>query len=285
MRRLTHFVYDNTTYPITLLQDMQDNFGDTVPRTRRIVGADGGFDEFGTGPAPAEIGNIQAQLILFVTDTTQMTAKMDNLRKLARGSKGWLFMEVEDGTVRHCLARVNNISTPVSEETHSGYLIRARVAFQASDPHWYVANTEEPKWGEFVWGDFTYGGTAVANVVSGTTTDFTVTVGGTVKTLPRIVIACGAGETAQNVTIQRRVDGATVDEVTFTDTLIANDSVEIHCKTKSVQKNGTDAFDDFSFDGHPDWMRLQPGDNDIRVTMANAGDDARVSFYFDDVYV
>ena len=55
----------------------------------------------------------------------------------------------------------------------------------------------------------------------------TITAGGTVQTLPRIIIACGTGETAQNVTIQRLVDSAVVDEITFTDTLIANDEVEI----------------------------------------------------------
>lgn len=285
MRRITHFVYDDQSYAFEYLQSMQDNFGDTVPRTRRIVGADGGFDEFGTTAAPAEIGNLQGQLVLFVNDTTQMTAKVDNFRRMSRGSKGLLYMMVEDGTIRYCRARVNNISTPISEDNHSGYIIRASVTFQVSDPHWYVPNTEEPRWGEFTWGNFTYGGEATENVVTGTSTEFTITVGGTVQTLPRIVISCGTGETAQNITLQRRVDGAIVDEITFTDTLVANDEVEINCKTKSVKKNDVDAFDDFSFDGHPDWIRLQPGNNTIRVTMANAGDDASVYFYYDDKYV
>ena len=285
MRRLIGFVYDNESYTLENVQDQQDNFANVVPRTRRVIGSDGGFDEFGTSPAPAEIGNLQSQIVLWVTTESQMTAKMDSLRKISRGSKGFLYMELEDGTIRWAKARVNSISTPVSEKEHSGYVIRARLAFQLSDPHWYINNAEEPLWGQFTWGNFTYGGGASANAVSGTSTDFTITVGGTVQTLPRIVIACGAGETAENVTIQRLVDGVAEDEITFTDVLIESDSVEVDCGAKSVLKNDVSAFDDFSFDGHPDWMRLQSGDNEMRVTMANGGDDASVTFYFDDVYV
>jgi len=285
MRRLINFVQGNDSYAIENVQDQQDNFANVVPRTRRIVGSDGGFDEFGTDPAPAEIGNLQTQIVLRAKVEADMTAKVDNLRKLSRVSKGFLFMELEDGTIRWAKARVNNISTPVSEDGHSGYIIRARVAFQLSDPHWYENNTEEPLWGQFTWGNFVYGGDVTPNAVSGATTDFTVTVGGTVQVLPRILIACGGGETAENVTIQRRVDGATVDEITFTDVLIATDEVEIDCGAKSVKKNDVDAFDDFSFDGHPDWIRLQPGDNDIRVIMTNGGDEANVTIYFDNKYV
>lgn len=285
MRRITHFIHGTDTYPVENVQDQQDNFANIVPRTRRILFADGGFDEFGQSSAPAEVGNLQAQIVLRVTTKSDMTAKVDNLRKLSRDGKGFLFMEVEDGTTRWCRARVNNISTPVSEKTHSDYIIRAQVAFQVNDPHWYVTNTEDPAWGEFTWGDFTYGGTATANVVAGTSTDFVVTAGGKVKTLPRIVIACGTGETAQNITVKRLVDGSAVDEFVFTDTLIANDDVEVDCKARSVTKNGSDDYSSFSYSGHPDWLRLLPGDNDIRVTMANGGDDASVTFYFDDVYV
>ena len=285
MRRLIAFVYDNESYTLGNVQDQQDNFANVVPRTRRVIGSDGGFDEFGTSPAPAEIGNLQAQIVLRVNTQSDMTAKMDNLRKISRGSKGFLYMQMEDDTIRWAKARVNSISTPVSETTHSEYIIRARLAFQLSAPHWYVNNTEEPLWGQFTWGDFVYGGDVTSNAVSGTITGFTVTLGGTVQTLPRIVIACGAGETAENVTIQRLVDGVAEDEITFTDVLIESDSVEVDCGAKSVLKNGVNAFDDFSFDGHPDWIRLQPGDNEIRVVMANGGDDASVAFYFNDVYI
>lgn len=283
MRHPVYFVTDGVTYTITYVQDYQDNFAEVVPRTSRVVGTSGGFDSHGNDPAPAEIGNVQCQCVLTVTTLSDMTNKQDTLRALSRKPKGTLFFEMEDGTLRYCKARVNSIQTPQSETTHSEVWTKARIAWQVADPHFYTIGTETPNWGEFVWGDEIE--EPVDNVVSGTSTDFTITIGGTVQTLPRIVIVCGTGETAENVTIQRLVDDEVVEEITFTDVLTDGDSVEIDCNAKSVTKNGSDAYADFSFDGHFDWIRLQPGDNDIRVTMENVGDDATVTFYYEEVYV
>ncbi len=283
MRRLTHFVVGSVTYTLTYLQDWQDNFAEVVPRTVRTVGADGGFDSYGSDPSPAAIGNIQGNVVVTVNELTEMTAKVDALRRLSRLPKGTLFAQMEDGTVRYCKARINNIQTPQSEKNHTEVWLKAQISWQANNPHWLGVGSEYPLWGEFIWGQESE--LPPSEAVAGASTDFVLSLSGTVETLPRIVIECGTGETAENVTIQRLVDGSPVDEVSFADTLVDGDSVEIDCNTKAVTKNSVDAYDMFDYDGHPDWIRLQPGDNDIRVLMDNGGDAATVTLYYNEVYV
>jgi len=284
--RITRFVVPtdngNVEYDLQYVQDWRDNFGDVVPRTVRLPGAHGGYDEYGVDPAPGEIGNVQGTLKHKATPASAMVSWLDTLRSASRQKKGRLYMQPADETEeeRWCSARLNNLTTNHSENAHTGIMMEAKFSFQVSDPHWYKQGTEAPEWGFFVWGESHWGGTATQQAVSGVLTDLTETVsGGTVETFPRITISCNTGETAQNIVIQRLVGGVVKDQLTFTDTLVAGDAVVINCRAKSVKKNGSDAYANLTAT-RAQWFRLNPGANSIRVTMANASDQARVRFSY-----
>jgi len=286
MYRITSFVVPtdnaNTEYDLSYVQDWRDNFADAVPRTTRLPGMDGGFDEYGVDPAPGEIGNVQGTLKIKKTPPSAMVDWLDTLRSSARQRKGRLYMQPvdENESLRWCYARLNNMTTNHSESGHTGIMMEVKFSFQVSDPHWYQQGTEAPEWGFFTWGESYWGGTATAQAVSGLTTDLTETVtGGTVATLPRITITCDTGETAQNIVIQRLVSGAVKDQLTLTDTLVAGDEVVINCRKRSVLKNGSNAYSSLTAT-RAEWFRLNPGSNSIRVTMANASDAASIKLSY-----
>lgn len=288
MTTITRFKVGKLEYAFEGVQDWNDNFGDLVPRTRRLPGMDGGFDEFGDGPAPAEIGKVQINFIPIVDVRSDMTAKLDALRAIARQGKGRLFMQPADESAqeRFCFARLNNISTPHSEKKHTDLWMRAKATFQVDDPHWYTQGTEAWAWGDgTLWGTQPWGGSATPQAVSGLQTDFQITRVGNAPTRARITIACGVGQSAQDIRIQRLADGLVADEVRYNDALIAGDSLEINARESSVTLNGADAYStDFTF-LYPDWFRLLPGVNDIRVLLEGSGNAATVTIRYYEAYV
>lgn len=282
MRKITSFSARGTTYPLSNVQVYQNNFGTLVPKPRHMIGKDGGFDEGGAIPALAEIGTIQAEIVLEVIrgNLTDMTAKLNQLMKLSREIKGFLYATMEDASVRWCIARSDGISAPQTEDGQTGILLRAQIDFQVSDPHWYEQGTEAPAWGYFNWGGASWGGTAVPHVIAGTATEFTETVGGgTIKTQSRLRISCDVGQTAQNIKVQRLKDGLVVDEVLYTGTLVAGDVLDINPRRASVLLNGVDRFDNLTW-LNPKWFELEPGNNEIRVQMANSGDAANLALNY-----
>src|SRR4051812_12338329 len=88
------YIFDASTS--VFLQDWQDNFGDGVPDTRRLGGADGGFDNYLLQPFPLEVGNVRMSVILSSETVEGMTALLDGIRQMRWWGKGRLFMQPAD---------------------------------------------------------------------------------------------------------------------------------------------------------------------------------------------
>lgn len=278
---------DYYTFPDTL-QDYRDNFADVVPRTVRLPGMSGGFDQFGDDAAPGQIGKITQRLYLTADDREDMDALRDAVRRIKTWGTKLLWMQPTDPAEgeRFCWARMNNVHMPKREQDHTDLFQPVTITWQVADPFWYTRNNEAPFWGNFDWGDGSkWGGSATLQDVSGmTTTLATATNEGNAIALPRLTIYVRAGQTCTNPTIQRIVGAAVVDEVAYTGTLSAGDILEINCRGASVRLNLADAYDDLSYE-HPDWMRLLPGENTLRVLLANAGEACKVAARWYDTYV
>lgn len=281
MRRIVSFVSAGVTYPLEFLQDWQDSLAVVAPQVKRVIGLHGGFDSYGGDIAYAEIGTIQGKIVLVVQDEADMTAKLDLLRSMRAGQKGRLYMQVEDEaeSIRFALARVDEIQNPQSEKGHTGFWLKAQVSFQVNDPFWYTQGTESAAWGFFSWGNATWGGSAIPHAVSGTSSEFIETAGGSVDTPVRIQVQCGVGETAENITLQRLVDGEVVEAVSYAGVLIEGDELEINARELRVTLNTADVFDNLSILNNR-WLSVEPGDNTIRVLMDNAGDAASVTLRY-----
>lgn len=240
-------------------------FGDLVVNTDRLPGADGGFDTYHYNAAPASVGALMVQWYLDAERMVDMQGMIDAVNGLARLGKRKLYYQPEgDYEERWCWARLNNI--PLTLRAENGLVLQdMRTMFQVPDPHWYHDEESE------------------AIAASGTSTDGTVTNDGNVIALPRIVIACGTGQTCENPVIRRIVGSDIEDQVAYTGILTASDELIIDAEAKAVTLNGADAYA-----GNPathwDWFRLTPGGNTVRVIFDNGGDAATVTVYWKDTW-
>jgi len=265
--------FGSYTFPSKLVQ-LDSNFGDGVPRTQRLPGMDGGYDEFGDDPAPTEIGRITLRLRVaqdgmdLAAQGTAMQALRDGLRALVGLGRQVLTVEPSGGTAtRWTYARANYVQTNEKMPAISDRLSDFTIDLQCADPHWYSDNAGS--------------GTAVA--AAGTATDFTLTNGGNARTVPVVALVAGTAALPNGVTL-RRLDGTAVkDQVAFAGTVAAGGTLVIDARALAVTLNGADAYGTaFAYD-HPAWLRLLPGDNDYRIVLG-AGEAATVTWTWDDAW-
>src|SRR5687768_4199120 len=97
------------TFPTTQSQ-LRDNFSDMVPRTTRIPGADGGFDQFGEEKAPSEIGSVSVSFEQYADSNEDLQTKRDLVRAMAAWGVCTLHKDCGAEGTRYCSARVNSIT-------------------------------------------------------------------------------------------------------------------------------------------------------------------------------
>lgn len=275
------------TRDFVFLQDYSDNFSDLVNRVVRVPGVSGGFDEYGDDPTPQEIGQLSQRLILKSPTREGMEVLRDEIKAMQRWGKLWLYMRPSNPAlpVRKCRARINNIQISKQEQGHTDLHQRVSLTFQVPFPVWFTDGTEPLIWG----GGGTWGGGGIWGGTSGFTasgveTDEVITISGNAVVQPRIVIECDASQTCEDPTIQTIVGGEVVDEVSYTGTLGNNDSLEINCRALSVLLNGNNAYSSTFDFNDPSWIRLYQGDNTVRVTFANSGDEATIRMFYNEGY-
>lgn len=264
--------FDDYIFPAQT--EFSTNFGDVLLRSVRLPGRDGGFDPYGAAQAPKEVGNIRTAFWLQAATPAIMRGLVDEVYGLIAKGRKRLYIDPQDGSgQRYATAKVNNISIAEAVREVPHRLQRVELNFQAVEPYWIGTGASTPTWGGgFTWGGGTaWGGSAPTYSASGTSTDITVTNEGSAPTHARITLTVGAGDSVQNPVIRRIVDGATVDEVSYTGTLTAGDVLDIRGRSSRVLLNGSAAYANFSFTrGH--WIMLEPGANTLRFIFDNAGD-------------
>jgi hypothetical protein len=243
-----------------------NNFGDTVPRTTRLPGMSGGFDEYGDDAAAHEIGRVTVRFWLHADTPAAMQGKRDAVRAMARYGRATLTTLDDYGVQRSTKARVNSIQMPDDVIARAQRTQQVTVDFQVALPRWYSTASSSP----------------VTTACSGTATDFTITNNGNADALPIITIDPGATLTS-GVKVQRIVSATVVDEVDYDASLVASDLLVINCQSLTVQKNSTDAYGTTFTALHPAWLRLLPGANSLRVVLVGA-ETASVAIAFDDTW-
>lgn len=277
------------TFDTTQQISLRDNFRNTMPRTKQLPGLAGGYDEYGDDPAPAEVGNVQ--VVFWVQGDGP--AAMETLKGQFSAMKAWgrkkLWKQpAGGGSLRFCEARINSIDFTEAARDVPHKRLRVQVNFQA-DPMWHGLGTYA---GGFFWGDgttwgsgATWGGTPVTQNVTGTENSFSVTPGGNDLTYPRFRIIIPAGESAENIRLQRVLNGRVVDQIRYSGTLSAGDVLDVDCRAYRVKLNGVSGYSSAFSVTSAAWFRLRGGvSNTIRVLMANAGDEADIQIKYFDVY-
>lgn len=271
---LHRFVAGGNTYNFDMpLTAYSDNFADAVTRTTRQPGVDGGFDEYLGDVAAREIGTIRQGLTLQSETKEGLSALRDDLRAMLQWGKGYLYYRPSDYPTdpeRRVYCRVSNIPMSRDEsDARDSYWQRATVIFQASYPGWERAVTLN---------QFTH---------TGLSTDVTLNNAGNAIALARVEVSLALGDSITTFFRVRRVDGSdnVLGEFYYPNALTEDDLLVIDANSSSLTLNGDDAYSSNVTFKHPDWIRLLPGDNTIRVMSGGGGNSASVTVQYRSAYI
>ncbi len=279
MATVLRFEANQQTYTFTNVQTVLDNFRDLVARIVRMPGADGGFNEYGSGRPASAIGTVQVSFIIRSNTKVGMEALRDDAKEMADWGEGALFKQPSDSSddERFCTATINAITMTDRPANQTEFQQPGQAIFSVPHPYWLTKGNGILWGGGELWGAATaiWGGAAIINA-TGRSTSGSATNNGKATTWPNISVTIPAGQLMTEIEIQRIKNGAVIDAVRFTDSLEAADQLVINTLKKSVTVNGEDKFTT-AFDFlRPDWFRLEPGSNTIEVLMGKTTDQADV---------
>ncbi len=276
--------FGDYTFPGTDL-NFSPNFGDVVPRTGRLPGVDGGYDEYGSMPAPGEVGNITLSFKLVTRQRSAMPALRDEVLALLNMGKQVLRWTPEgEDTFRFCWARVNNIRIAQQPSKQTGLSQSVVISFQVSAPTWQ----SYPHTGLWFWdGTYNFDGTKSFlglpqhNLTAGT--EFTITNNGTAPIFPILNFECRQstvlrlGVWAESFGLQRiSTSGAILDAFIWSGQLkwlnshTNSNHLVVNCRAYTVVHEDNDVGNINSFANfwsqRAQFFRFEPGENLIRVT-------------------
>lgn len=249
------------------------NFSDVVPQTARVLGARGGFNQYGRGVAPpTAVGTASYTYWLHFNDLGDAIAKRDALMAMSDWGLQRLYMRPQDtGEVRYCWAMVNNSPANFNARDVPWRRLRITITWHVPDPHWYrlpyaVARLDE---GHTLSSGLQVAGASKHDLTGPTTIDLTV--GGTARALPTIWVDAGATGAVSGLEIVRR-DRDTLREthrVKFNETLGNLDRLRVDCAAQNVVYEKADTG---NIDGwyalersHGNILELLPGTNRLEI--------------------
>lgn len=264
---------------------LRDNFRNVVPRTSRLPGVSGGFDELGLNAGPTEVGVVQTFFWVHADSAEEMERSLQSVAAMASWGVKRLFKQPVDPAEgpRYCDARVSSVewSSNASDQPHKRQ--RVQINYQVANPVWLGRGTESVAWGEGVlWGSgAAWGGGAPSFAVSGIQNDFSFSVGGNATTYPRLEILSGG---LTDIRVQRLVEGVVVDEVRYATVIPDGQRLVVNARSLAVTLDGADAYGAHFSAQNAGWFRLEAGLNDVRVLMANPGDNCTIYFRYFEAY-
>lgn len=257
------------TFPTDAQVSYSDNFASLVTKTVRLAGVNGGFSNLGMGRGLSPIGTVRADIWLTFNDYADATDKMTSLRQMADWGVQPLYRRQLSGVEQFCFARVTDIQIQQNVINVPHERMKIPVTFEVSDPFWY-----RPVSGfGFLWDD----GTHLWDDGSKWDSDNTYTVNssltqsftnpGNTYTLPHLFLTNASGSNVGDIQVQTIVDGAVEDQFNYSAPLATATYLDVDPVRRrvTVGPTGTNALDDFTA-FTPDWIRLRPGTNSVKVT-------------------
>jgi hypothetical protein len=189
---------------------------------------------------------------------------------------------------RFCWALINNIRMAERKEGQTDFRQPVTVDFQVPYPRWeygqYLPWTlgDGSKLGDT---GLKIGGGGLEIAASGELTEETVTNLGNAEALVAIAFKPGTHDSCERPTIQRWINNSVVDQVSWTG-LVGGDSELFICgKRRLITYNGAGLlYGSFDYE-HPDFFRLAPGENTIKIKFLNAIDAATVTLWYAHTWV
>jgi hypothetical protein len=256
------------TFPVGKQISYSDNFASLVTKTVRLAGVNGGFSNLGGGRGLSPIGTVRADVWLIFPTTTEAVDYINALDQMVDWGLQPLFRQPLYGAEQLCFARITDIQR--NQDVHNRPDVRQKVTvvFEVPDPFWYrTVSGAGILWdGGALWDDGSIWDATTGYLVSGSAT-WPFTNNGNYYTLPRLSLVNASGSSVGDIRVQRIVDGVAEDDCIYlanlaTATYLDIDPARLRVRVGPV---GTDALDHFEAKS-PDWLRLNPGSNSLKVT-------------------
>lgn len=266
------------TFPTDAQVSYSDNFASLVTKTVRLAGVNGGFSNLGSGRGLSPIGTVRADVWLTFTDNIDATDKVNSLRQMADWGLQPLWRKPLNGPEQFCMARITDI--PKQEDVHNlpHKRMKIPVTFEVPDPFWQRVPYGAADLGIVLWDDgvtqwdggSNWDGSAGYSIGANATWSFSNN--GNAFSLARLMLTNASGNTVRNIRVQRVVDGVTEDEFYYTADLLTGTYLDVDAFRQRVAIGpvGTNALDNFVAKT-PDWLRILPGSNSIKITTSGTG--------------
>lgn len=270
---------------------LSNNFSDVVPQTARILGASGGFNQYGRSAPPTSIGTISYTYWLYFDNTADAIVKRDALM----AASGWglqrLYVKPQNGDdVRYTRALVNNSTANFNAADLNHRRMRVTITFHVPDPHWYRLPVDAPvlDTGMVLDDGHTLPTWPTSYDVSSATTQ-NITISGSARALPHIWVEPGATGEVENLRIVRRdLDTmAATHDITWSGTVGNDERLRIYCDSQKVvyEKADTGNIDGwYALDRQSEqFLELEPGVNRLEIggTFTNT---VKITFAYREAY-
>ncbi len=253
------------TFPTNSQVTFSDDFDKLANKIIRLPGTNGGFRNLGTGRGQSTGGTVRVDNWLEFGDLVEASDKVDSLRQMADWGLQPLYMQPTYGPERFCFAALN--SAALQQDVHNMPHLRQKVpvVFDVPDPFWLSAGTEIVWGGGALWGAASsiWGGSGGFTTITGIG-NISVSIGGNSFTHARLLIRNSSGAAVSTVVVQRKVNGRTMDELTYTGGIPAGETLKIDSRKKKIRLALVNKLNDLDYLS-PDWMRLEPGENTLKV--------------------
>ena len=247
---------------------IDSNFGEQRTVYFDRYGIDGAYDEYGLGAARAALGSVAMEFWL-IGEPYEMDDKRLSVNALQAVGVQRLVM-LPNGRAgakaRYCKARCVDVNMPQLVHQLPHRRQRVKIRFEASEPYWLEDTRHQvPRWGAFVWGGAKWGGVEPRFVLSVSEPTIRLVTKGTVPTKPAFSLSPTGGSSIQNPKLQRRLDGAVVDEVKWTGTLQAGDVLRVDPSGYSAKLNDVDTYANLTILRRDRWFEVPPGESNLVV--------------------
>jgi len=262
---ITKFVsqYGTYTFPTSPGdQNFATDFKKMRVKLTKGIGASGGVDEYGSGVSPSDGEVVQFSIYLVSSTRAGMQPLRDSLNTMCSWGVGRL-VDTVNGTERWCFARISLDDIKEDRAKHTDLQQKVDLTFQTNDPFWNTTGNEGVLWGASTWGGATWDGTVSPTTIT-TTGTITVTNNGSAYTQARLVLWNNSGSTITDPVIQRIIAGSPVDLLAYTGSIADGQQLELNPRAHKALLDGVDVVSNVSFT-HPDWLRLVPGSNTLKV--------------------
>ena len=223
--------------------------GDAALGLQELAGG-GVHDPWGADRAPVQLPyNLPCTNIITAANPAAMATALNALRAL-HGQRDWLYRTPDGGAANRdrVLARLESIGA--SREVQHGLLLPVDLVFSVLSAPWQGADGTVST--------VLDGGGGVTTIVcandgNARVTNAVITITALVAPITSITVAV-----------------AGITSITWADSLAIGEALVIDCGARTIRNNGADAYGFFTYNvGHvvDDWLRLEPGNNSVVITM------------------